>query len=106
MKNKKIYVETQRGMDVLARKNHFIFGIKIRDFKEISDLIATNKLLQGENSVEKYKLLTIPFKILTEKSYNEIFQEQEKKIAFPHGQAKEKTTDEIVEELNQFFKAE
>lgn len=111
-KNKKIDVETQRGMDVLARKNHFIFGIKIRDFEEISDLIATNKLLQGENSVEKYKLLTIPFKILTEKSYSEIFQEKENKIIVsPHGQEKkvekiEKTTDEIIEELKLYFKAE
>ena len=111
--SKNVKVETERGTEVLARKNHFIFGVKIRAFEEISDLIATNNNLKGQNSVEKYNFIKIPFKILNEKSYVEIFPKETEtiKIVTPHGQEKklekiEKTTDEIAEELNQFFKAE
>ena len=110
--SKNIKVETERGTEVLARKNHFIFGIKLRNKEEISDLIASNKFLQGENSVAKYNNLIIPFKILNEKSYNEIFPKEMETIKItPHGQEKkvekiEKTVDEMAEELNQFFKVE
>ena len=110
--SKNIKVETERGIEVLARKNHFVFGIKLRNKEEINDLIASNKFLQGENSVAKYNNLIIPFKILNEKSYNEIFPKEMETIKItPHGQGKkvekiEKTVDEMAQELKQLFKVE
>lgn len=113
----------------LPRRTTWIFGLKLKSLKEIEEMIANNKNLIQNSRNDKYASLKISFKEVEETSYKKIFpvadltKKSNEEIVdskeyirdvksgrettiIPHGQAKEKTIDEMAEELNQFFKAE
>ena len=113
----------------LPRRTTWIFGLKLKSLKEIEEMIANNKNLIQTSRNDKYASLKISFKKVEETSYKKIFpvadltKKSNEEIVdskeyirdvksgrettiIPHGQAKEKTIDEMAEELNQFFKVE
>ena len=112
----------------LPRRTTWIFGLKLKSLKEIEEMIANNKNLIQSSRNDKYASLKVSFKKIEETSYKKIFpiadltkkseeivdskedirdvKSGRETIIIPHGQAKEKTVDEMAEELEQFFKAE
>ena len=113
----------------LPRRTTWIFGLKLKSLKEIEEMIANNKNLIQTSRNDKYASLKVSFKEIEETSYKKIFPiadltkksneeivDSKEDIRYvksgrettiiPHGQAKEKTVDEMAEELNQFFKVE
>lgn len=113
----------------LPRRTTWIFGLKLKSLKEIEEMIANNKNLIQTSRNDKYASLKVSFKQIEETSYKKIFpvadltKKSNEEIVdskeyirdvksgrettiIPHGQAKEKTIDEMAEELEQFFKAE
>ena len=117
-KNVKVAVEERGNEDfytTLAKKNNYIFGFRLREKKEIYDLLL-QKVKDTEKVIATYNRIRSCFKTLTEESFNNLFplatvtkievaEQQTIDLGTPHGQ-KEKTIDEMAEELNQFFKAE
>ena len=74
------------------------------------------KVKDTEKVIATYNRIRSCFKTLTEESFNNLFplatvtkievaEQQTIDLGTPHGQ-KEKSIDEMAEELNQFFKAE
>ena len=113
----------------LPRRTTWIFGLKLKSLKEIEEMIANNKNLIQSSRNDKYASLKISFREVEETSYKKIFpvadltKKSNEEIVdsiediryvksgrettiILHGQAKEKTIDEMAEELNQFFKVE
>ena len=113
----------------LPRRTVWIFGLKLKSLEEIEEMIANNKNLIQTSRNDKYASLKVSFKQIEETSYKKIFPiadltkksseeivDSKEDIRYVksgrettiilHGQAKEKTIDEMAEELEQFFKAE
>lgn len=111
----------------LPRRTTWIFGLKLKSLKEIEEMIANNKNLIQTSRNDKYASLKVSFKQIEETSYKKIFPiadltkksseeivDSKEDIRYVksgrettiilHGQGKEKTVDEMAEELEQLFK--
>ena len=58
---------------ILPRRTTWIFGLKLKSFKEVEEMIANNKNLIQMNRSDKYASLKISFKEIEETSYKKIF---------------------------------
>ena len=90
----------------LIRRTDYTFGLNFRELQAVKELISNNKRLIGDNTQNKFNNINSYFNIITEEDYNILFGTEEPPKIILHGQAKEKTVDEMAEELSQFFKVE
>lgn len=65
--------ETEIKEFILPRRTTWIFGLKLKSFKEVEEMIANNKNLIQMNRSDKYASLKISFKEIEETSYKKIF---------------------------------
>ena len=117
--NKKRVVDNNYN---LTRNNQFIFGFKLKEFKEIKALLSNNKkfyakkmTLKKYNSINNFWETTndfmqklFPEKIAEKTKIAEIKEIEFKKVAgadTPHGQNKRKV-DIIAEDLDNYFNPE
>jgi len=116
--NKKRVVDNNYN---LTRNNQFIFGFKLKEFKEIKALLSNNKNFTQKNDFEKYNSINnfwettsdfmqklFPEKIAEKTKIAEIKEIEFKKVAggnTPHGQNKSKV-DIMAEELKNLLKEE
>ena len=92
----------------LTRNNQFIFGFKLKEFKEIKALLSNIKTLRKKNDFEKYNSIN-NFMETTSDFMQKLFPEkiaEKTKIAgevIPHGHKKDLTIDEFAEDLDKYF---
>lgn len=60
--------------DNLIKNNVYVFGINLKEKRDILDLLLQNRVLNGNNTGEKYNNLKVAFKTLTEESYLKVLE--------------------------------